>query len=68
MKNYFDENGNYINTENLSLAEIYLRASTEGYKKGYADAQLEQIRDSQEPVNIKKTADDIYKKLLGGGV
>lgn len=37
MKNYFDKNGNYINIENLSLAEIYLRASEEGYKKGYVD-------------------------------
>ena len=26
MKNYFDRNGNYINVENLSLAEIYHRA------------------------------------------
>ena len=25
-KNYFDKNGNYINVENLSLAEIYHRA------------------------------------------
>lgn len=26
MANYFDNNGNYINVENLSLAEIYHRA------------------------------------------
>ncbi len=26
MTNYFDKNGNYINCENLSLAEIYHRA------------------------------------------
>ena len=26
MKNYFDEKGNYINCENLSLAEIYHQA------------------------------------------
>lgn len=26
MSNYFDKNGNYINCENLSLAEIYHRA------------------------------------------
>ena len=25
-KNYFDKNGNYINVENLSLADIYHRA------------------------------------------
>ena len=31
--NYFDEHGNYINVENLSLAEIYQR----GYEKGRED-------------------------------
>ena len=29
-KNYFDKNGNYINVENLSLAEIYHRAFASG--------------------------------------
>lgn len=28
--NYFDKDGNYINIENLSLAEIYYRAFKEG--------------------------------------
>ena len=28
--NYFDKKGNYINVENLSLAEIYYRAFKEG--------------------------------------
>lgn len=29
-KNYFDKDGNYINVENLSLAEIYERGKQEG--------------------------------------
>lgn len=36
--NYFDDDGNYVNIENLSLAEIYRRGSEEGYKRGYIDA------------------------------
>ena len=46
--NYFDQNGNYINIENLSLAEIYARASAEGYKRGYTDAKIGEMRLSEE--------------------
>ena len=35
MKNYFDEKGNYINCENLSLAEIYNRGAEENKKQGH---------------------------------
>lgn len=43
MKNHFDKNGNYINVENLSLAEIYHR----GYQDGSEDG-LEGIRPQGE--------------------
>ena len=33
-KNYFDKNGNYINVENLSLAEIYHRGYQDGSEDG----------------------------------
>lgn len=61
--NYFDEHGNYINVENLSLSEIYLRASQEGYKKGYTDAILDKNNE-----DISKTADTLFDKLMNGGV
>ena len=48
MKNYFDKNGNYINEENLSLAEIYSRGCVEGYKRGYTDAKIGEMRLSEE--------------------
>lgn len=34
MKNHFDKNGNYINVENLSLAEIYHRGYQDGAEDG----------------------------------
>ena len=44
-KNYFDENGNYINVEHKSLAEIYMegvgRAADEQYERGYRDGRAE---------------------------
>lgn len=36
-KNYFDKNGNYINVENLSLAEIYHRGYQDGAEDGLQD-------------------------------
>ena len=62
--NHFDNNGNYINVENLSLAEIYLRASEEGYKRGFLDASLGIDRKDE----ISKMTDDYFAKLMGGGV
>ena len=37
MKNHFDKNGNYINIENLSLAEIYHRGYQDGSEDGLND-------------------------------
>ena len=39
-KNYFDDKGNYINVENLSLREIYERGFDEGFKRGYPEGAL----------------------------
>ena len=61
--NYFDEHGNYINCENLSLSEIYKRAAQEGYKKGYTDAILDKNNE-----DISKTADALFDKLMNGRV
>lgn len=66
-KNYFDKDGNYINVENLSLAEIYLRAAEEGYKKGYVDASIEAVRTKAEEDSISHMTDNLYNKLIGGG-
>ena len=66
MKNYFDKNGNYINVENLSLAQIYHRAAQEGYKKGYTDASIEMVR-ADSGSDLAKLTDDLYAKLIGGG-
>lgn len=63
MKNYFDEKGNYINCENLSLAEIYLGASQEGYKKGYIDGFL-----AQKDESVTDMADGLFDKIMGGGL
>lgn len=69
MTNHFDKNGNYINCENLSLAEIYKRGAAEGYKKGYADASLEwSARENRDLKDISERVDDLYSKLVGGGV
>jgi len=62
MKNHFDEKGNYINCENLTLKEIYERGFDEGYKKGYVDGTLHKDTD------ISGIVDDLYTKLLGGGM
>lgn len=67
MKNYFDKNGNYINVENLSLADIYKRAAEEGYRKGYTDASIERVR-TDSGSDLAKLTDDLYAKLIGGGV
>ena len=38
-KNYFDENGNYINVENKSLAEIYMEGRAAAAMPGPAGLQ-----------------------------
>lgn len=68
-KNYFDDKGNYINIENLSLKQIYERAFDEGYKKGYIDGALQPTRmekktelsDADEAMRDAETA----SKYLG---
>ena len=60
MKNHFDEKGNYINCENLTLKEIYERGFDEGFKKGYVDGALHKDTD------ISAMADNLYNKLMGG--
>lgn len=62
-KNYFDDKGNYINVENLSLAEIFNRGREEGYKKGYIDGSLVMKEES-----VTDMANGLYNKIMGGGV
>lgn len=44
MKNYFDRNGNYINVENLSLADIYHRA----FALGVESVDITPLKKSRE--------------------
>lgn len=60
--NHFDERGNYVNVENLTLKQIYERGFDEGFKKGYIEGALHKDSD------ISKMTDDLYNKLMGGGV
>lgn len=67
-KNHFDEKGNYINEENLSLAEIYKRAYGEGYKKGYIDgaicpARLEKKTELSDSEEAMRSAEQESKYL-----
>lgn len=49
MSNYFDASGNYINTENLSLAEIYARGIEAGrQEQAEAKAKRRLRSDIQE--------------------
>ena len=68
MTNYFDKNGNYINCENLSLAEIYKRGAAEGYKKGYIDGALGSVGDKSETESVSAITDNLYDKLMRGGL
>lgn len=62
MNNHIDEKGNYINSENLTLRQIWERGFDEGFKKGYIEGALHKDGD------ISKLTDDLYSKLIGGGV
>ena len=62
-ENYFDDKGNYINAENLSLAEIFNRGKAEGYKKGFVDGSLAELHSK----TASETADNLFLKLMGGG-
>lgn len=43
--NYFDQNGNYINVENLSLADIYMRGAS---RAAIGSATLKVVREFKE--------------------
>ena len=49
MNNYFDKQGNYINCENLSLAEIYHRA----FALGVDSVAIEDKRPQGEWINTR---------------
>ena len=66
MKNYIDNKGNYINVENLSLIDIYNEGRVEGYKKGFIDGTLNKNGLIKEE-SVSDVADDLFKKLMGGG-
>lgn len=65
-KNYIDEKGNYINIENLSLAEIYNEGKVEGYKKGFIDGTLNRGGFIKEET-VSEIADNTFNKIMGGG-
>lgn len=46
--NYFDQNGNYINVENLSLAGIYMRGAS---RAAIGSATLKIVREYKEAVS-----------------
>ena len=60
-KNYFDDKGNYINVENLSLREIYERGFDEGFKRGYLEGALH-----NKEMTPSEYADLYFAKLMGG--
>ena len=60
-KNYFDDKGNYINVENLSLKEIFERGFDEGFKRGYLEGALH-----NKEMTLSEYADLYFAKLMGG--
>ena len=59
MKNHFDKNGNYINVENLSLAEIYHR----GYQDGSEDG-LKELKAYQELFTSPEEAEKLLNQFM----
>ena len=55
--NYFDQNGNYINVENLSLAGIYMRGAS---RAAIGSATLKIVREYKEEITEPGMSD--YKK------
>jgi hypothetical protein len=55
--NYFDQNGNYINVENLSLAGIYMRGAS---RAAIGSATLKIVREYNEEIEEPGMSD--YKK------
>lgn len=68
MKNHFDEHGNYINTENLSLADIYHRAFAEGVESvattEYTDEDIKQAIKENFEIGYEM-AKNKFKKPTG---
>ena len=50
-KNYIDEKGNYVNNENLSLAEIFYKGMEEGRKAAEQAGVIADIAVWKNPVN-----------------
>ena len=51
MSNYIDEKGNYVNNENLSLAEIFYKGMEEGRKAAEQAGVIADIAVWKNPVN-----------------
>lgn len=70
-KNYIDKSGNYVNIENLTLTEIFNRGREEGYKAGYIHGSLSRPElmniSPTEKKNVSELADELFKRLMGGG-
>lgn len=58
MKNHIDDKGNYINSENLSLKQIY----DQGYSDGY------NARKVEEDLTVTQIADNAFNKIMRGGI
>lgn len=56
MKNYFDNKGNYINLENLSLADIYHRAFALGVESVAIKPPRGKWVEDVEPFGYDETA------------
>lgn len=59
-KNHFDEKGNYVNVENLTLRQIFEQGFDTGYKRGYIDGAL------HKDESIPATADYLFDKIMKG--
>ena len=62
MNNHFDEHGNYINCENLSLAQIYERGRKEG-REAFISRLIDRIIHHKAYVstNDGSPTDEAYK-------
>lgn len=55
MSNYIDEKGNYINSENLSLAEIYARGIEAGRQQKTEERATRRLRSDIQKSNTDLT-------------
>ena len=61
MKNHIDDKGNYINSENLSLGQIYEKGFNAGYKSGVEAAK-------ENGTSISEITDNAFNKIMRGGL